>query len=148
MRFTCVCCGNSDLICLGKIPSAINFAGRLLDSPLQGGNLFRCRSCRLVFRYPRLSKIKLDELYCQGNENVWRSFFHLRKDWQISKHWISKYMPTSKSILDVGCSDGEFLHSHSNSHKLYGIEINPVRSEEAKKKGVQVMRYNKKLCLG
>ena len=139
MQPKCVCCGSDEVVLVGAIPSAIYFAGRLLSTPLQGGDLFRCLSCGLVFRYPRLSKVELDELYCQGNADSWQSAPAARSDWQIANKWISRYLPTANSILDVGCFDGGFLRSVRSIHSRFGIEIHEAARKKAQESGIHLL---------
>ena len=52
-----------------------------------------------------------------------------------SRNEMKKYVPEhSKTILDVGCSDGSFCFSlKDNERELWGIEMNSQTAEEAKK---------------
>jgi SAM-dependent methyltransferase len=126
-------------VLVGAIPSSIDFAGNLLRTPLPGGNLFRCLSCGLAFRYPRLSKADLDLLYCQGNAGNWQSAPAARPDWQIANKWISRYLPTACSILDIGCFDGEFLRSIGAIHNRFGIEIHEGACGKARESGIHII---------
>jgi len=81
MRLNCVCCGSDSIVAVGEIPSAINFAGRLLSVPIEGGSLIKCAACGLAFRYPRLSKTELDAFYRQGNVDTWKATLSKRIDY-------------------------------------------------------------------
>lgn len=139
MHPKCVCCGSNELVLIGAIPASIYFAGRYLDLPLQGGNLFRCLNCQLVFRYPQLSKEELDRLYCQGNPINWQTAPETRKDWEIAIKWISQNMPGANSILDVGCFDGGFLRFVGADYSRFGIEIHDAARRAAQESGVQII---------
>lgn len=139
MQPKCVCCGSDEVVLVGAIPPAIYFAGHLLSTPLQGGDLFRCLSCGLVFRYPRLSKAELDKLYCQSNADSWQTAPAARSDWQIASQWISQQLPADSAILDVGCFDGRFLRSIGSIHSHFGIEIHETARATARESGIHLI---------
>ena len=133
----CPDCGtNADIV--GSISATEVFAGRILDTPLEGGGLYRCTACQLGFRWPRLPKNKLDMLYEHGGDQTWASSAHARCDWSIGRHWISQNLTRDKSILDVGCFDGGFLEGFGDAYKLFGIEIHPQARLRAVAKGVSM----------
>ena len=135
----CVCCGAQNVSLIGAIPSAIRFAGRLLSTPLAGGNLLRCHVCGLTFRYPRLDKAELDALYRQGSDAHWKASPEDRVDWHIADQWFSRYVPRDGTVLDVGCWDGGFLRSIGSGRSRFGIEIHQSAREKAQEAGVQVI---------
>lgn len=139
MKSNCICCGSNDIFVIGIIPSAIIFAGRVLDTPLKGGSLIRCRKCNVSFRYPQLDKSSLDELYRQGKSDTWQTEASTRLDWQIARHWISNQLKKSAQILDVGCFDGGFLKMLDKPHRLFGIEIHEAAGDRAKKYGINLI---------
>jgi len=132
----CPSCKSSLISCIGPIPPNNLFAGKMLKQPLFGGNLYRCNSCSLYFRWPRPSKEKLDALYqsysldkCQPPQTKGR------KDWQIATKWLNSHL-TKRTILDIGCFDGEFLKYLGNGWLRYGIEINEAAARRAEKQGI------------
>lgn len=135
----CVGCGSMVVEHVGKIPSAINFAGRILSEPLDGGSLFRCRTCGLVFRCPRMKKADLDVLYHLGSSENWQAAPSAREEWKIASQWISQYMPDECSILDVGCFDGGFLRSLPSSYKKFGIEIHEAARNKAQRNDINIV---------
>ena len=134
----CPGCG-SKADAIGPIPATDVFAGRLLENPLEGGWLYRCRTCLLGFRWPRLSKNKLDKLYEQGGEHAWTSSGQSRHDWIIGRDWIAQALVSGESILDVGCFDGGFLERLVGLYKCYGIEIHPQARLRAESKGISMI---------
>jgi SAM-dependent methyltransferase len=124
---------------LGDIPSTQIFAGRILDKLIEGGRLYKCKKCHLGFRYPRLSKIKLDDLYKKGMDGTWDNIDNLRTDWILSSRWISEYIPKQSNILDIGCYDGKFFDSLLDSYKCFGVEIHDEAKERAESKGIKII---------
>lgn len=135
----CICCGADEVACVGTIPPVIVFAGRLLNKPIAGGQLFRCRKCGVSFRYPRLDKEKLDALYIQGNSENWQAAPSARLDWQIAHQWIKQHLPVDSKILDVGCFDGGFLKTFETSYGRFGIEIHEGAVKKAQEHGIRII---------
>lgn len=135
----CPSCYCDTVVSLGKIPSARVFAGRALDAPISGGGLFRCSSCHLGFRDPRLSKEQLDALYREGNSDTWSvSDASVRNDWKIARRWVWNNLE-SGNVLDVGCFDGTFLASLGGNYQTSGIEIHTVAARRAEKAGAKIV---------
>jgi 2-polyprenyl-3-methyl-5-hydroxy-6-metoxy-1,4-benzoquinol methylase len=134
----CPDCGQEARI-VGPIPATDVFAGNILNEPLAGGYLYRCKNCFLGFRWPRLSKSKLDELYQRGAETNWTSPSETRFDWRVAKQWVEKKLILGKRILDVGCFDGGFLEGLVNNYAVFGIEIHKKAAEKAGQKGVTIV---------
>lgn len=134
----CPSCNSNELIWIGKIPSANCFAGKILDQPLPGGNLYRCSSCHFYFRWPRLQKEQLDILYQEGNINNWQYEYKNRKDWQIAAQWLNTKLRQGR-VLDTGCFDGRFLTYLGNNWNRYGIEICEIAARNAEKQGIHII---------
>jgi SAM-dependent methyltransferase len=135
---SCPACHKRHLFCVGPIPPDNQFAGRTLDYMIPGGHLYRCDTCALLFRWPRLSKEELDDLYRTGTFDNWVYNPENRRDWQAAKKWLNENCDGGK-ILDVGCWDGGFLNYLDASWQRYGIEINSEASSEAEKKGISLV---------
>lgn len=131
------CAGSTKLI--GSIPATDVFAGRMLERPLSGGFMYRCRQCSLGFRWPRLSKDELDTLYLQGNELTWTTPADSRRDWCMAHDWIKEMLPAESRVLDVGCFDGGFLEPLVGSYRCCGIEIHRAARNRAEQKGIEVI---------
>lgn len=135
----CPSCGCSAPRSMGKIPASDVFAGRRLDKPLDGGGLYRCRRCRLAFRFPLRSEQELDELYQSGIEDAWSANPAARNDWQIAGRWLSDSLVAGSSVLDVGCFDGRFLETVGNGYRRCGIEIHSAAASRASSKGIEIV---------
>lgn len=135
---SCPGCASGNQVLVGSIPAAIFFAGRKLAVPLEGGQLWRCRDCNLQYRFPRMEKRLLDELYRQGEEDVWQSPDDSREDWRYARGQIAT-CELGGEILDVGCFDGRFLASLGADWKKYGVEISPRASRIAESRGVSLL---------
>ena len=133
----CPSCTDSQLDCIGTIPDAYIFAGDILDKPLPGGKLWRCKTCHLLFRWPRLSKKELDALYRKG-EKWWHYVPKQRPDGQMLIRFLDENS-VSGAILDVGCFAGGFLLSLNDCWEKSGIEPNIPAVEKAKASGIQIL---------
>src|ERR1700730_14673881 len=51
------------------------------------------------------------------------------------KAFMSRHMPLSGAVCDVGCSTGEFLETIQWNGPRFGMEVNPAAIEAAKKSG-------------
>lgn len=135
----CPCCRKLSRL-RGRIPDGISFAGRTLKQPLKGGFLYCCPQCHLNFRWPRVPTEMLDQLYMDAKDDHWQYNWEQRKDWVLAKQQLeSSNRGLEKTILDVGCFNGAFLQSLSDNWQRFGIEINPVAVQQAKKSGIQII---------
>ena len=135
----CRACGGGAPVDLGAISPTNRFAGRSLPHVLEGGRLWRCPSCHLVFRSPVLSKSELDALYTEGSGDAWSGSGRQRRDWVIAKRWLDKALPTGATLLDVGCFDGGFLEFMGSRYRRFGVEINALAIEKARSKGIEIV---------
>jgi SAM-dependent methyltransferase len=135
----CPSCYSRNIQLIGEIPAADRFAGRELSVLLDGGRLYKCEVCHLYFRYPRLSKNELDELYKNGSKQHWELKSELRNDWEVAAAWIRKNLGLGEKILDVGCSAGGFLEFLGNGYGRFGIEINEGAREIARAKEIVIV---------
>jgi SAM-dependent methyltransferase len=134
----CPGCQAADTVNLGRIPAADNFAGRRLARAIPGGSLYRCRRCRLGYRYPRLALWEADELYRQGAESAWSPEFAGRTDWRLARERILARFGAGFAVLDVGCFDGGFLGGLTRGRRC-GIEINAQAAARARARGVDII---------
>ena len=142
MKIICPSCASDKVSYIGEIPSTDIFAQRMLPEPLNGGYLYKCISCYLHFRYPRLTKQQLDKLYQKGYKEKIPSMPTYRQDWKIANNWIRSHFNQGK-VLDVGCFDGGFLALLDHTqYQRYGIEINQAASQRAQEKGIYLISHN------
>jgi SAM-dependent methyltransferase len=134
----CPGCHHWTVANLGLIPASNCFAGRTLDRVVPGGSLYRCQACGLGYRYPRMRKEELDELYRRGSPSVWTSPPDDRPDWKLAKQQIKVKCEGMSDVLDVGCFDGTFLASLDTARR-FGIEINPAAAHRAKQRDVEIL---------
>jgi 2-polyprenyl-3-methyl-5-hydroxy-6-metoxy-1,4-benzoquinol methylase len=134
----CPGCGDTEPRFIDRILDGYHFGGRDLEIPISGGGLYECNSCKLAFRSPRLTKQQIDVLYADTLIDHWGSSEEDRPDWVIAKKIINE-IPSAKSILDVGCFDGQFLEFLGGDYTRYGIEIHLEASRLASAKGIQMV---------
>lgn len=123
----------------GRIPNATHFGSVRLDEPLVGGALLECEACALVFRHPRPSKARLDDLYRRQPLSKWVSGTIYRTDHALARAVITQRLLEGGAILDVGCFDGTFLSSLPNRFERFGIEINPAAATRSRELGVHII---------
>ena len=137
-RVVCPSCASHGVRQVGPIPPSNIFAGRVVDFVLPGGFLWTCLDCCLEFRYPRLPKSEVDELYRWGNNESWPEPVHGRTDWMLIAKMISS-LSGIKRILDVGCFDGRFLEYMEQGYEWLGIEIHKEAADRARQRGVNII---------
>ena len=123
---------------IGAIPHSKTFAGRVLGEELEGGELWKCCACNLVFRHPRMTKDQIDRLYCAGSEDGWQTPAASRTDWNLIREWLA-VRKGLKRILDVGCFDGRLLEFLGRDYEWMGIEIHAEAARRARARGVNVV---------
>ena len=133
----CPSCGQCPAELLGPIPDTSMFGGALIDRLLPGGSLWECPKCKLLFKYPHLSKASLDDLYRRIGDEAWRTDAAERRDWQLAYAELATRCPTE--ILDVGCFDGRFLQGLGKSWRKFGLEINGEQGARASAMGIEIV---------
>lgn len=134
----CPDCG-SGTIKLGQIPHSQLFAGRHVSTSLQISDLYRCIHCTLAFRWPRLDKDLLDDLYLTGSEDAWNNARSDRHDWHFARSFILGNLFPGKKVLDVGCFNGDFLASIKGDYECVGVEINEAAVRCAVSRGINII---------
>lgn len=137
----CPGCG-CNVTAVGPLARSNFFAGRFLKSSLDGGCLYRCNSCELGFRWPRLSKLELDVLYKFGTDRMWSSSVDSRLDWRIGFEWLVQVLDKGDTVLDIGCFDGGFFDQFKGAYSCSGIEIHSEACKRAEKKGVAIIGHD------
>ena len=137
----CPACG-CNVTSVGPLARSNFFAGRFLESSLDGGFLYKCNSCELGFRWPRLPKPELDALYKFGADRMWSSPVDSRLDWRIGFEWVVRVLTKGDTVLDIGCFDGGFLDQFKGLYDCSGIEIHAEACQRAEKKGVTIIGHD------
>lgn len=135
---SCPSCASQAVRRIGAIPATNAFAGQFLEKEIDGGSLYECNTCCLLFRYPHRPSSELNALYHAGSDDNWIAPSGVRTDWQLIHGWLAGKTGI-KSILDVGCYDGRLLESLGRDYLSYGIEIHPRAAERARSRGVDVL---------
>ncbi len=133
----CRLCGATRIEPLGVIPDSDYFAGKVLAQALDGGGLWRCTSCRSMFRHPILAPADYLRLYAEAPAEAW-SAGHGRLDLEIIYRLIQRRSP-APSVLDVGCGSGGFLSSLPAGVKKFGIEPSTAAAQAARGLGVAIL---------
>jgi SAM-dependent methyltransferase len=140
MLNACPQCSSEALQDRGEIPIGRFFAGKILNPPWNGGRLFACNTCKLVFRYPRRSKAEYEALYQAASSTVWGSE-GLRAD-QSKVIEIIRQRTSTATVLDIGCYDASMLAALGDRYIRYGVEASTAAAEIARKRGIQVIATN------
>jgi SAM-dependent methyltransferase len=135
----CRTCGADKVKHLGPLAEGWVFAGRRLDTPLQGGELWRCTACGFVFRDPLLSEGRYEALYRTGALDVWDGV-QAREDFRLIKRTIAASASGAQcDVLDVGCYTGQFVASLPSTYGIFGIEANEAAARVAASRGVTII---------
>ncbi|MFH1905623.1 MAG: class I SAM-dependent methyltransferase [bacterium] len=102
----------------------------------------RCSRCGLIYQNPLLDQESRNHIYgtleywdhkyvCSTNSIMLNYYSYLddvnlrRCNAEIRKQWMNRYLPDNARILDLGCSDGLFVHTLSESgYRASGIDVN------------------------
>lgn len=134
----CRTCKADTVKCLGALAEGLVFAGQILDTPLPGGNLWRCMRCGFVFRHPLLTDGAYESLYRAGALGVW-DLEKRRADFALVERAVTAIATDTFDLLDVGCYTGQFLASMPKSFNLFGIEANKEAGMVAASRGITIV---------
>lgn len=137
----CPSCGGGNAREIGPIPLTNLFAGKIFEGAAIRSSLYECPSCHLRFRWPRLPAEAMTRLYLSDPEGSLQYQKRNRTDWNVARKWLAEF-PQERSILDIGCADGEFLNGLDANWKKYGIEINEKAARVARGRGVSIISRN------
>jgi len=135
---SCPTCSYDHSLNLGEIPDAIKFAGRDLGAPVSGGYLWKCTTCGIRFRFPRLEKHILDGFYRAASTDAWATPSEERVDWALARKHLSLNGRDGR-LLDIGCYDGRFLESLNDEWERFGIEVNENAAAKARVSGIGII---------
>lgn len=104
-----------------------------------GGVAKRCNACSLVYSSIVLSEYGLTNYWSTYETKVHMNDIELsnqrRKMYVIEHDLICRYIPANADILDVGCSNGDFLDFFKNDgHTCEGTEFGEDAFNQASKK--------------
>jgi len=130
MEKKCILCGSEELLYFSKKDSY---------------DFFRCKKCGLIFVYPQPDlKTLISNFYSE------KFAYHakLSKDLNAIKSYNKKFikiidklarLKSQGSLLDVGCSNGEFMFlAERAGFKTIGVEVNKDTANIAKNNGLRV----------
>jgi SAM-dependent methyltransferase len=90
-------------------------------------------------------------------ENLYKSSYFKNRDnndlnrqlsFENEKQFINRHATLNGTVLDIGCSTGEFLNYIDWKGDRYGIEIAKFAADQAKKNGINIVEnYSKKNSL-
>lgn len=102
--------------------------------------IFHCPDCNLRFSYPTVPEATLIECYTNGQNHGMKANPNRSRErrFQQIERLLEKHS-TGKRILDIGCSDGEFLASISPNWQKHGIEMAAQARQAAANKGVNIL---------
>lgn len=109
-----------------------------------GYDLYRCPSCGLVFVYPipqdNFLKDKVYSFESGYQSNKKAVYSDEPKDKKTEKIFdVLEDEGISGKLLDVGCSNGEFMHyAQLRGFETYGVELNRRTAEIAQSNGLNV----------
>jgi len=133
----CRQCGSQLLKNRGEMIQADTFGGVSLPSIWEGGRLYECKHCYLVFRHPVRDQSEYLSLYEMAPEDTYRND-SLRHDQRLVRDVIVRHC-AGGTILDVGCFDGALLNSLNSQFKKFGIEAAKAAIEVCKKTGIEII---------
>lgn len=137
---SCPRCGSSSLASLGSSPNYLNIP--LKDAYTVSRS--KCLRCHFIFLNPRPNSLYLASLYEKWHSTYASDTDHLPehlRDRHLEfrdKHLaiISKYAPTSSSLLDIGCGNGSFLQvaGAETTMSLTGIDVSHFAINSARQR--------------
>jgi 2-polyprenyl-3-methyl-5-hydroxy-6-metoxy-1,4-benzoquinol methylase len=119
----------------------------LLDRPQNKYSFVQCERCGLIFQNPRPSLVEMashyPETYVPYQVNSKEQPFLLRRAYQYGYRSRARYISDYKkngTLLDVGCSNGEFLEYMKSQRgwEVSGVEISQYAAQVAKSKGLTI----------
>jgi SAM-dependent methyltransferase len=78
-------------------------------------------------------------MYSSGDDGSLQYQQQNRQDWMIARQWLRNRPPPGNLILDVGCFDGEFLHTLGGEWERHGVELDQAAAHRAASKGIRMI---------
>lgn len=133
----CRLCGNGKTESLGSIPNCGLFAGQVVIPSIKGGELWQCKDCGSMFRYPTLSDSEYLAFYDKAPCGLWAVDLSWREDIATLYGYLLNH--PGGSILDIGCYAGGFLTGLPERFIKFGVEPSKLAAEKAASTGIKVL---------
>jgi len=133
----CRVCRSGRSESLGALPDCGEFAGEMITPSIKGGELWRCKDCGSMFRYPTLSPSEYLAFYEKASSGVWEGGESQRKDFATIYAYLKDH--PGGSIFDIGCYAGGGLAGLPGKFKKYGVEPSKSASDSATSKGINIL---------
>ncbi len=143
---SCPSCGSPHTDCWGECrPYASRDADALRNAgvtELTPGRLYRCRDCRLGYRWPCLLPDQIQILCENGEAHKSTPAPTRRTAWRIALSLVERMFdgPSKVNVLDIGCSDGQFLDLLPARCARFAIEPNSEAHRTVVQRAVTVVR--------
>jgi 2-polyprenyl-3-methyl-5-hydroxy-6-metoxy-1,4-benzoquinol methylase len=105
--------------------------------------IFRCKSCRVLFLYPFPEKI--EEIYNDDYFKKWYLKFYGERKKYLENLWekIKRYAPKKGKVLDIGCGVGIWLEVlKEKGFEVCGQDISNFAVDFCKKKRIYIYNQN------
>jgi SAM-dependent methyltransferase len=140
----CRACGATDLLSLGRCrpygETAMASARAALLDPPDPGTLYRCRACGLGQRVPLAARAWTEENYRALPAGLMQYAWAANTAWKTAERVLRGELAGGRrSVLDVGCYDGQFLRSLPAEWRRFGIEPSPAAAAVARASGIEVV---------
>lgn len=133
----CIACGCAAEK-IGEVPFSRHFLTREFNA-LDTGDLYRCATCGLWYKYPYLSESFIAESYAEAPAGLAWSNGESRSDFNLAKRLLVEKFSSGADVLDLGCYMGEFLRFLPAVFQKFGVEPNRQAAAEAGKAGIQIV---------
>ncbi|MBI5383780.1 MAG: class I SAM-dependent methyltransferase [Verrucomicrobia bacterium] len=132
MSTQCPACKLGQAALLGQVPARSSEFGFS-----DGGNLYECPDCHLLFLNKPGAQTPISHLYEELPSDLLDEVSG-RRDFELAAQEILKCGPDAR-VLDVGCFRGDFLASLPPGLAKYGIEPSQAARRVAEARNIQVI---------
>ncbi|SDD80125.1 class I SAM-dependent methyltransferase [Sporomusa acidovorans] len=136
MLNNCRLCGSKKIMAIKKIKSPWNLCSDLSYT------LYGCSDCQSKMFDPDEHSINLNDFYNERskNKNYLDEQFTYSKYWMHEVKTIKQYLQKDpRSILDIGCRNGDFLLHWPQGIKRVGVEIAKDFAHIAQNRGIIII---------
>jgi len=114
------------------------------DLRKNGYDIYKCNHCNHFFVYPMPTEKQLEDIYSSMSgyhfkkDSDYANNHHFNKIFHNQINKIHQYLKNG-SILDIGCSNGEFLAlARESGYEVHGVELNESTASIAINNGISV----------